>query len=124
MATLLPMPFADSPRCLVPLAAYAVESQLCVSLPLESFLSRSFPLHTVPTMPALTAFFLFRTAALNCAACVPRSLAPTLLLPLRPAALPLRCCASLFCLPSLSPHPATGLSAVLPSPPLQPSLAL
>ena len=57
MATLLPLPFALSPRCPVPLAAYSVESRLPASLSLEPFLSLSFPLRTVPTMPALTAFF-------------------------------------------------------------------
>ena len=94
-----------------------------MSLSLEPFLSRSFPLRTVPTMPALTAFFLSRTPALHRAACVSTSLAPSLLLSLPLAAVPLRRCAALFCLPSLSPHSATGLSAVLSSQPLQFSLA-
>ena len=57
MATLLPVPFALSPRCPVPLAAYSVESRLPVSLSLEPFLFLSFTLLTVPTMPAPTAFF-------------------------------------------------------------------
>ena len=57
MDTLLPLPFASSPRCPVPLAAYSVESRLLVSLSLEPFLSLLFPLCTAPTMPALTAFF-------------------------------------------------------------------
>ena len=57
MATLLPLPFALSPCPPVPLAAYSVESRLPVSLPLEPFLSGAFPLRTVTTMPALTAFF-------------------------------------------------------------------
>ena len=123
MATLLPLPFALLSRCPLPLPAYSVESRLPVSLSLEPFLSRSFPLRTEPTIPALTAFLLSRTPALHCAACVSTSLAPTLLLSLPLAAVPLRRCAALSCLPSLSPHPATGLSAVLRSRPLQPFLA-
>ena len=58
MATLLPLPLALSPACPVPLLPTLVESRLPVSLSLEPFLSRSFPLRTVPTMPSLTAFFL------------------------------------------------------------------
>ena len=123
MATLLLLPFVFLSRCPVPLAAHSLESRLPVSLPLEPFLSRSFPLRTVPTMLALTAFYLSHTPALHRAACVSTSLAPTLLLSLPLAAVPLRRCVALFRLPSLSPHPATGLPAVLPSRPLQPPLA-
>ena len=94
-----------------------------VSLPLEPCLSCSFPLRTVPTILALTAFYLSCTPALHRGARVSTSLAPTLLLSLPLAAAPLRHCAALFCLPSLSPLPATGLPAVLPSLPLQPPLA-
>ena len=57
MATLLPLPFALLHRCPVPLAVDSVESRLPVSLSLEPFLSLSFPLRIVPTVPALTAFF-------------------------------------------------------------------
>ena len=123
MATLLSLPFAFSPRCPVPLAAHSVESRLPVSLPLEPFLSRSFPLRTVPTMLALTAFYFSRTPALHRAACVSTLLAPTLSLSLPLAAVPLRRCAALLLLPYLSPHPSTGLPAVLPNRPLQPPLA-
>ena len=123
MASLLPLLFTLSPHCPVPLAAYSVESRLPVSLSLEPFLSRSCPLRTTPTKPALTAFYLSCTPALHRAACVSTTLAPTLLLSLPLSTVPLSRCAALFCLPSLSPHPATGLSAVLPFPPLQPSLA-
>ena len=80
-----------------------------MSLPLEPCLSRSFPLRTVPTMLALTAFYLSRSPALHRAARVSTSLAPTPMLSLPLAAAPLRRCGALFCLPSLSPHPATGL---------------
>ena len=86
MATLLPLPFAFSARFPVSLAAYSVESRLPVSLPLEPFLPRSFPLRTVPTMLATAAFYLSRTPALHRAACVFTSLAPPLLLPLPLAA--------------------------------------
>ena len=123
MATLLPLPLAFSPRCPVSLAAYSVESRLPVSLPLEPFLSRSLPLRTMPTMLALAALYLSRTPALYRAACVSTLLAPPLLLSLPLAAVPFRHCAALFCLPSLSPHPTTGLPAVLPSRPLQTPLA-
>ena len=62
MATLLPLPFALSPHRPVSLAAYSVESRPPLSLPLEPFLPRSFPLL------ALAAFYLSRTTALHCCA--------------------------------------------------------
>ena len=123
MPTLLPLPFALSPCCPLPLAAYSVESRLPVSLSLTPFLSLFFPLRTVPTIPALTAFFQSRTPALHRAACVSTLLAPTLLPPLPLALVPLHRCAALSWLPFLSPQPVTGLSAVLPSRPLLSSLA-
>ena len=83
-----------------------------MSLPLEPSLSRSFFLRTVPTMLALTAFYLSRTPAPHRAARLSTSLAPTPLLSLPLAAAALRHFAALFCLPSLSLHPATGLPAV------------
>ena len=115
MATLLPLPFAFSPRCPVSLAAYSVESRLPVSPPLEPFLPRSFPLRTVPTMLAPAAFYLSRTLALHSAACVSTALAPPLLLSLPLAVVPLHRWAALFCLPYLPPHPNTGLPTALPS---------
>ena len=123
MATLLPLPFALSPRCPVPLAAYCGESRLLVSLSLEPFLSRSFPLRTVSTMPALTAFFYSRIPALHRAACLSTSLAPAFLPSLPVAAAPRRYCAALPSLPLLSPQPATRLSAVHLSRPLLSTLA-
>ena len=120
MATLLPLPFALSPRCPVSLAAYSVESRLPVSLPLEPFLPRSFPLRTVPALLALAAFYLSRTLALHCAASVSTALAPPLLLSLPLAAVPLCRRAALFCLPYLPPHPTTGLPAALRPDPCSP----
>ena len=112
-----PLPFRPAAPCPLPPTPWSLAFP-CPSL--DPFLPRSVSLRTVHTMLALAAFYLSRTLVLRRTACVSTLLAPPLLLSFPLAAVPLRRCATLLCLPYLSPHPTTGLPAALPPDPSGP----